>query len=885
MADKVHWHTRSVHEVLSEQATTLEEGLSHSEAARRILIYGANRLEEANRRGPWRALLSQFTDFMVLVLIGAAIIAISLGEPADAIAILAIVLLNGLLGFVQEFRAERALQALQALAAPHAVIRRASQVHTVPAFELVPGDIVYLEQGAIVPADLRIVELADLQIDESMLTGESMPVLKAVPAFSAVMQTHDQKNMAFKGTVVTRGRATGVVVQSGMTTEIGQIATLLKREVEPLTPLQKRLSAFAQRLALLVIVLCAFIFIFGVLRGEKLVLMFLTALSLAVAAIPEALPAVITVALSLGARAMSRRQALVRKLPAVEALGSVTVICSDKTGTLTENRMQAQEFRVYIGAGSESRPTLSHGEFPDETWEKFGLALALNNDVVRSGGSFSGDPTEVALVEAAEAAGFNHLDTRRQYPRVAEISFSSERGLMSTVHKTVEGRTVVFMKGAPEHVLSLCAGETCDLRSIEHEAVQAMAKKGMRVLALACRELEGEDVSRLELQSIEQDLNYLGLVGLIDPPRESAAESVRLCHAAGIRVLMITGDHPVTARAIAHRLGIASDIDEQVMTGQQLAALADADLQTAVSRISVFARMAPEQKIRIVKALQANGEVVAMTGDGVNDSPALKRADIGVAMGKGGTDVAREAAHIILLDDNFSSIVSAVREGRRIYDNIRKFVRFALSGNSGEIWTLFCGPLLGLPTPLLPIQILWINLVTDGVPGLSLAVEPEERDLMHRPPRPPSESVFARGLWQHSVWVGVLTAVLTLGSMAWAYYRGNPAWQTIAFTVLTMTQMGHVLAIRSERDSVFSIGFFGNVPLLLAVLSTFGLHLAVLYVPLLNSVFKTVPLSAMELAGCLAVSSVVFFAVEVEKIVGRTLTAKANIVNRSTSPR
>lgn len=873
MTQTVLWHKRSVQDVLSEHATSLEKGLAHEEVALRSAEYGANRLDEANRRGPWRTLISQFADFMVLVLIAAAVIAITLGEPQDAIAILAIVVLNGLLGFFQDYRAEQAMRALQALAAPHARVRRAGKILTVPAFDLVPGDVVFLEQGGIVPADLRVVELAELQIDESMLTGESAPVVKSVHAISETMPTHDQKNMAFKGTVVTRGRATGVVVRVGMSTEIGRIAALLKREVEPATPLQRKLEVFARRLAFAVIGLCSIIFIFGLLRGEKPVLMFLTALSLAVAAIPEALPAVVTVALSLGARAMGRKQALVRKLPAVEALGSVTVICSDKTGTLTENRMQAQEFRVSHGARVQAYQSVPVRGDRDANWEQFLLTLALNNDVVVSGGHFTGDPTEVALVEAAEAAGLSAKDLRLIYPRVAEISFTSERGLMSTVHRTADGRTMVLTKGAPEHVFALCgvAGLTESRFELEteSEAVRSMAAQGMRILALAYREIDDQDVARLELKSVERDLKYLGLIGLIDPPRESAAESVQLCHAAGVRVAMITGDHPATARAIAHRLGITKTIKEQVITGRELATLSDEELQITTRGVAVYARMDPEQKIRIVKALQANGEVVAMTGDGVNDSPALKRADVGVAMGKGGTDVAREAAHIILLDDNFSSIVGAVREGRRIYDSIRKFIRFALSGNSGEIWTLFCAPLFGLPTPLLPIQILWINLVTDGLPGLSLAVEPEERNIMRRPPRSPSESIFAHGLWQHSVWVGVLTAAVTLGSMAWAFHAGHAGWQTIAFTVLTMTQMGHVLAIRSERDSIFTIGLLSNTPLLLAVLTTFVLHLSVLYVPTLSAIFKTTPLSMMELLLCFVASSIVFVAVEIEKLFRR----------------
>ncbi len=842
------WHQQTESEALAAQKTSLTHGLSHDEAESRRAEYGGNVIQDAKRRGVGRILLAQFSDLLVIVLIGAAVVAGFLGEPEETIAIVAIIVLNAALGFFQEYRAERAMEALKALTAPQAKVRRLGHVVMVPAYDLVPGDIVLLESGNIVPADLRIIESVEFRVDESALTGESQPVEKKSDTIAMdPLPVGDQKNMAFKGTVVTAGRATGLIVRTGMATELGRIANLLKEEVEVRTPLQNRLARFAKGLALVVIALCAVIFLLGLARGEEPVLMFLTALSLAVAGIPEALPAVVTVSLALGARVMGRRKALVRKLPAVEALGSVTFICADKTGTLTLNRMAVKDVRV-----------------ADDARQMFFKILALNNDVTfGAGGECHGDPTETALVQAALEEGVDKRALEKEMPRVAELPFSSERGLMSTVH-AMPGGAVVLTKGAPEKLLPLCGEGAVAFMAVAED----MAKQGFRVLALASREERGS-ADALELKGIERDLQYAGLVGLMDPLRPEAKGAVELCKSAGIRVVMITGDHPATAKAIAGALGLLRDEGQGLVTGQQLLEMDDATLQRRVRDISVYARAAPEQKIRIVKALQASGEIVAMTGDGVNDAPALRYSDVGVSMGKGGTDVAREASHMVLLDDNFATIVDAVREGRRIYDNIRKFIRFALSGNSGEIWTLFLAPFVGLPTPLLPIHILWVNLVTDGLPGLALAMEPAEKRIMTRPPRRPQESVFAQGLWQHTVWVGLLTAAATLGTMAWAYHTGHSHWRSMAFTVLTVVQMGHVMAIRSETESLFTLGLRSNMPLLAAVALTLVLQMCTLYVPFMNRVFKTEPLSWDELLVCLVVSSSVFIAVELEKWVKR----------------
>jgi Ca2+-transporting ATPase len=842
MASARDWYRKSGVEVVREHESDLERGLAPDEASRRAGRYGRNVLPDARRKSAIAIFLGQFKDFFVLVLVGAALIAGFLGELEEIAAIGAILFLNAVLGFAQEYRAERAMEALRALAAPRARVRRGGGVAEIPALELVPGDVVLLEAGDQVPADVRLLEAAGVRIDESMLTGESEAVDKLHEALQERVPIADQRNMAFKGTLVTAGRAVGLVVGTGSDTELGRIAQLLREEVEVRTPLQSRIARFAKWIAIAVAVICAAVFGIGVARGEPPLEMLLVALSLAVAAVPEALPAVVTMALALGARRMSERKALVRKLPAVEALGSVTVVCADKTGTLTENRMQAAELRPAPGRGDELL-----------------RILTLSNDArVADDGSVHGDPTEVALLQAAIETGWNRREEERRHPRVAEIPFSAERGMMTTLHRA-EGARLVLTKGAPERVLPLCRGAA----EASRREADEMASRGLRVLAFARRTIP--EKAPVDLEALEEELELVGLVGLMDPPRAEAAEAIALCRSAGIRVSMITGDHPSTARAIARRLAIPQPGREGLLTGRELESLGDDELRRLVEATAVYARVAPEQKIRIVRALQAEGGVVAMTGDGVNDAPALRRADIGVSMGKGGTDVAREASHLILLDDNFATIVAAMREGRRIYDNLRKFVRFALSGNSGEIWTLLLAPFLGLPVPLLPIHILWVNLVTDGLPGLALAHEPEERDLTRRPPRRPDESILARGLWQHAIWVGVLTAAVTLLAAYRGYAAGSDAWRSMAFTVLTITQMGHVLAIRSETDSFLARGVFTNWRLLAAVVLTFGLQMATLYLPALNDVLKTRPLSRDELLFCLAISTTVFFAVELEK--------------------
>jgi len=845
-----------------------ERGLSAEEARRRLAEHGPNAIREQGRRGPLRALIGQFTDVTILLLIGAAVVSGLVGDLKDTLVILGIIVLNAGIGFAQEYRAERAVAALRQMAASAAAVLRGGERRTVPAADLVPGDVVLLEAGNIVPADLRLFEAAQLKVGEAALTGESVPVDKRTePLAEPALPLGDRTNMAFKGTVVAYGRGRGLVIATGMATELGKIAGTLVAAGEGKTPLQKRLADLGRRLALAVVAICILIFGAGLLRGEPPLLMLLTALSVAVAAVPEALPAVVTILLALGARRMARHSALVRRLPAVETLGAVTHICADKTGTLTRNEMRAE---ALFADGSFATPGAAGRGDP---WAPLFTAMAQCNDAGPGGdGQWAGDPTEVALARSAADAGYDRPTLDLSSPRAAELPFDSERKRMTTFHRQVGG-FIAYTKGAPESLLPRCgtmltAGGVVPLPYAHLLATaEEMAADGLRVLAVAMRRWPGLPDS-IDADVIERDLTFLGFVGLLDAPRPEAIEAVAVCRAAGITPVMITGDHPATARAVARRTGIAGQ-DAKALTGAELATLTDAALADRVAQVRVYARVDPAQKIRIVEALQAKGEFVAMTGDGVNDAPALRKADIGIAMGRSGTDVAREAAGLILLDDDFATIVAAVQEGRRIFDNIRKFVRYAVTCNSAEIWTIFLAPFLGLPIPLLPIHILWINLVTDGLPGLALAAEPAERDVMQRPPRPPKESIFAGGLWQHTIWVGLVMAGLALFTQAYAIGAGSNHWQTMVFTVLTLSQMAQILAIRSERLSLFQQGVFTNLPLLGAVVLTVLLQLATIYVPFLNPIFHTAPLAAGELALCLALSSAIFFVVEIEKWLGR----------------
>lgn len=861
-----NWHTLSTEEVLHRLDVSATSGLSDKEAQQRLDTLGYNEIVEQRQRPLWRMFIDQFSDFMIVILIITAIVSGIMGESHDSMAILVIVLLNAVIGFVQEYRAERAIAALRQMSAPNAQVRRNGKLLKIPSRQLAQGDIVFMEAGDMISADMRLLQTNALRIDEAALTGESQAVDKTTAVIKDPERPLDSRhNMVYKGTLVTSGRAVATVVATGMGTQLGHIASLLGGKTSSKTPLQKRLRRFGRRLAIVVLAICALIFATGLLRGESPILMFLTAVSLAVAAIPEALPAVITISLALGARDMVRHNALIRRLPAVETLGSVTVICSDKTGTLTQNIMSLET--VYADSGLLPQlPGIAGATTP---WNELARACAQNNDTTRdSQDNIIGDPTEVALSVAAEAAGYDKHALEQDSPRLAEIPFDADRKRMTTLHKHPMG-VIAYTKGAPEQILTLCS-ETLSANGptpLDSQRIQAQAEelaaKGYRVLGFACRIWPDlPDVSNAA--KIESGLAFIGLTALIDPPRPGAAEAVDLCKTAGITPVMITGDHAATALSMANRLGIAGDNDP-VTEGAQLAQLSQDEFEEKVSQLRVYARVNPEQKIKIVQTLQKQGEYVAMTGDGVNDAPALKHADIGIAMGKKGTDVARQAADMVLLDDNFATIVSAIREGRRIYDNVRKFVKYTMTSNSGELWTLFLAPFMGLPIPLLPIHILWINLVTDGLPGLTLAVEPEERGIMKRPPRPPQESIFAHGMWQHMLWIGLLIGGLSILSQALAIHSGSDNWQTIVFTVLTLSQLAHVLAIRSERDSLLTIGIKSNLPLLGAVILTVLLQLSTIYLPFLQSVFKTQPLTLLELSLCFIAPLIVFTVVECEK--------------------
>jgi len=899
------WHRLTSADAANRLATNPEQGLSQTEAVARQQKYGPNLLIERGGKGLWHILWEQLTSVMVVVLIAAVVVSLALSDYKDAIVIGAIVLINTLLGFTQEYRAEKAMSALKRMTVPSIKVRRDGRVRELSARELVPGDIVLLEAGNVVPADARLLEAVNLRIQEAALTGESEPVDKdALFVAEGDLPLGDRHNMAHMGTVVTYGRGQMVVTATGMNTELGAIANMIQTVRSEPTPLQQRLDHLGRRLALVAVGIVVVIFVLGLIRGEDLKLMLLTAVGMAVAAVPEGLAAVVTIALALGAQRMLKRRALIRKLAAVETLGSVTVICSDKTGTLTENRMTVTVLDV---AGHRQNldvtPRLARPEqaCPESPCSGLSLLLiggALCNDAFAildaQGGTDGagamadvvGDPTEVALVVAAAQLGLDKQHLEQIAPRVAELPFDSGRKLMTTVH------SVTDLAGAPEVLRSAMANGPAPYLAFTKGAVDRLlegstavwsegveplteswrqrivaanaqlAGDGMRVLGVAFRRLDAP-VTHDNGSPIERDLVFVGLVGMIDPPRAEVRSAVSICRTAGIRPIMITGDHPLTASFIARDLGIAADAS--ILTGQQLDGFGQEELEAVVDGVAVYARVSPEHKLKIVQALQKRGHIVAMTGDGVNDAPALKRADIGVAMGITGTDVSKEAADMVLLDDNFATIVAAVEEGRVIYENIRKFIKYLLTTNSAEIWLMLLAPFLGMPLPLLPLQILWVNLVTDGLPALALGLEPAERNTMRRPPYRPGESVFSQGIGRHILWVGILMGLLSLGT-GYLYWRaGHAHWQTMVFTTLALSQMTHVMAIRSGRDSLFRLGLLSNKPLLAAVSLTLVLQVAVVYLPTLQLLFQTVALPLTDLLLSFALSSLVFVGVELEK--------------------
>ena len=887
------WHVLEATEIVQALQTSPKRGLSEEEASRRLEQFGPNELEEATKPSLFQLIFEQFNNFIVIVLIIAALVAAILGDYIEATAILAIVVLNAILGVVQERRAEEALAALQRLAAPDALVLREGHRKIYPARELVPGDVVFLEAGNFIPADLRLIETVNLRIEEAALTGESVPVTKdAHLVLTQDMALGDRLNTAFSGTVVSYGRGSGVVVSTGMRTQIGMIAAMLQAVYEEPTPLQRKLDQLGKALGTAALVVCALVFVVGWIRGIAPLEMFLVAVSLAVAAVPEGLAAVVTITLALGMREMITRHALIRRLSSVETLGSTTVICSDKTGTLTQNQMTVTRMWVdsttfeITGRGFDQTgdfkvdgEVVDLRDYPASTTVLWVATLAndaqIETESTKDGDKESrviGDPTEAALLIAAAKAGAFRDRLEEAYPRIDEIPFDSSRKRMTTVHKIVDPAPddaspfydselreweIAAIKGAPDVVLDLCthfqkmddttAPLTDEIHERIYEANARMARSALRVIAVAFR-VDPDVPDDVTPEKIERDLIFVGLMGMIDPPRPQAKPAIEKARRAGIRTLMITGDFPDTAEEIAEEIALLQ-LGHGVLTGSQLDSMDDAELIEKVATTDVFARVSPEHKVRIVNALKARGEIVAMTGDGVNDAPALKRADIGVAMGVTGTDVAKEAADMVLTDDNYASIVDAVEQGRVIYSNIRKFVFYLLSCNLAEIAVIFIAILAGLPSPLTPIQLLWLNLITDGAPALALGMEKGDPDIMVQPPRPPDEPVINRIMRTR---IGIQTIAIAGVTLA-AYWMGIKLFpgipeeaKTMAFVTLSFSELLRAFTARSERYPLHKIGLFSNKWMFYAVTSSLLLLLAVIYVPFLQPIFNTVSLGWTE---------------------------------------
>ena len=923
-------HTNTVADLTSQLDTHIHNGLTADQVRERLATIGPNELNERPRPGFLRLLLAQFNNFLIILLIVAAVVSLLLGEYVDAAAILAIVVLNAVLGVVQESRAEQAIAALRKMAAPNAMVVRDSSQQLIPSRELVPGDVVLLEAGNYVPADLRLVESINLKIDELALTGESHPVQKnSDVVLDKDIPIGDRANSAFMSSMITYGRGRGLVVSTGMHTQIGMIAQMLQTFEEEPTPLQQRLDELGRTLGMAALGICGAIFVFGIVRDtspgmiftqslgaylaahqSEIVELFMTAVSLAIAAVPEGLPAVVTICLALGMQRMVKRHALIRKLAAVETLGSATVICSDKTGTLTQNEMTVthgwaggQEFAVENAAclvegcfrrdGAIFEPAVE----PDTYLLLRGAVLCNDARLEESGEAegektwrMIGDPTEGALMVAAVKAGIRREDLAREMPREGEISFDSARKRMTTIHPLPATRRsdvagwVACMKGAPDVVLELCTrirenGSEEPLTPQKRQAVlaanQGMAARALRVLGVAYRTFPKKPES-LDIEGVEQDMVFVGMLAMIDPPRPEVAAAIRTAREAGLRTVMVTGDYPETARAIGNQINLLGE-GQEVLAGAELDKLSDEEIAALTDRVGVYARVSPQHKVKIVEALRSRGHVVAMTGDGVNDAPALKRANIGIAMGITGTDVSKETADIVLTDDNYVSIVSAIEEGRIIYSNIRKFVYYLIGANIGEVLIVLLSMLSGLPLPLRPIQLLMLNLVTDGAPALALGMEKGEPDVMQRPPRPAKEPIINRSML---VGVGIQSSVMTaaiLGAfiIAMQRYPGNlAAAQTVAFATLVISELLRAFTIRSERLSVFRIGVATNKWMLLATGSSLLLLLAIIYIPIFEPIFNTVALSWQDWLILLPLSFADLVANELYKWVQRWRSAR-----------
>lgn len=900
------WHIEAVEDVEKTLQTDITTGLSSEEVEKRLKQFGLNELEERGGKNPFLILWEQFTSTMVLILIAAAVVSGFLGKPLETIAITAIVVLFAVLGFIQEYRAERAVAALKQFAVPTVRTKRNGNVEQSSAKKIVAGDIIILEAGGVVPADLRIIESNNLLVQEATLTGESEPLEKDTHALEIPnLPLGDRVNMAYMGTTVSYGRGVGIVVATGMQTQLGRIATLIQDVEQQETPLQRQLAQVGTLLAVTGVFIAIIVMIIGLARGEPANDMFLTAVSVAVAIVPEGLPAVVTLTLALGAQRMLRRHALIRKLPAVETLGSVTIICSDKTGTLTENRMTvtvldiAGHFVELSGTGKHPAPNLvADGDQQNIlTNQPPPLALLLVSGALCNDASLApdpktgkflptGDPTEGALLVAATQAGLTQHDLEDQLPRVAEVPFDSVRKRMTTIHRLPETPSdstiglsilsslgsshVAISKGSVDGLVEVASQIwvtdhakplTEEWRTRIQIAHDRLALNGMRVLGVTIKPID--TIPTKLTANIEEGLTFIGLVGMIDPPRPEVSQAIHTCKKAGIRPIMITGDHPLTARFIAHELGITEN--ERVKTGQDLDRLSAEELSTIVDEVSVYARVTPEHKLRIVEALQQKSNVVAMTGDGVNDSPALKKADIGVAMGITGTDVSKEAAQMVLLDDNFATIVAAVEEGRTIFNNLRRFVKFSIAGNMAKVLVMLFAPFVGISVALLPLQLLWLNLLTDGLLGLGLGMEPADQYVMTQPPRKKDDKFLSADVRRYILVVGLFIGLTAL-VIGIAYYQSDSpddlTWQTMIFTTLAFMQLGQALASRSDDASLFALGWRSNPVLLVMAGIVFLSQLAVIYVPFLESFFEIEALNLVQLSICIGAGILAFIGIE-----------------------
>ena len=899
----MNWYKESIESTLEKLDTDRYKGLSEEESKKRIEKYGLNELKEKDKKSFLSKLIAQFNDFLVIILIVASIVSMLVGEKTDALIIIAIVIVNAILGLVQEGKAEKSLEALKKMASPYGKVLRDGHVIHIPSNKIVPGDVVLLEAGDIIPADLRLIESYNLKVEEASLTGESVPVDKdGEKIISEDAGIGDRTNTAYMSTVVTYGRGKGIVVGTGENTEIGKIATMIQTYEEEATPLQKKLNQLGKYLGMGCIVICALVFLMGIIEGENILDMFMVSISLAVAAIPEGLPAVVTIVLALGMNKMVKRNAIVKRLLAVETLGCTTTICSDKTGTLTQNEMTVvKTYTINNLTSITGKGYAPKGEFISEKakivpQENKDLNLLLSINVLCNDATLElsqdniykivGDPTEGALVTLAEKGNLKKKDMMDKYPRIAEIPFDSDRKMMTTFHKNYPiGKIVSFTKGAPDIIVNRCNrvyinGEiqplTEEIKKNILEMNNSFSRDALRVLASSCN-IYDELPKDLSPENIENNLIFVGLVGMIDPPRNEAIESIKSCKNAGINTIMITGDYKETAFAVAKELGLAENIEEAV-TGEDLNKMSDEELKEKVKNIKIYARVSPEHKVRIVNALKSNGEIVAMTGDGVNDALALKKADIGVSMGITGTDVAKNTADVILTDDNFASIVSAVEEGRIIYSNIRKFVFFLLSCNIGEILIVFLSLLFNVPVPLIPIQLLWLNLVTDSFPALALGVERGEPDIMNNSPRDPKESILNKSMIVGIAIQSIAITVAVLLAYRWGLkiygYDNLIMPRTIAFTTLILSELIRSFSSRSERYTLFKIGFFTNKTIIYANLISLLLLFVVLYIPFLQTVFKIDTMAWREWSVVLRFCLIPIIAGELNKVALKSIHQK-----------